>query len=383
VGLDLPLPDFTDCRTWPREPNSDWIALTHDGGPARAFDSLMPAFGGALTRDEIEAVLSHVRGFCRDTAWPRGELNFPRALVTEKAFPEDEVVVSSAIATEGEGDTLTKTIYEQRIGSRTQFELILPVAAHSTGSDWTGGVGDVGFAVKRVLHHDGRRGTILSVAGELVLPTGDQAKATGGGVTVFEPFVAFGQALPADGFIQFQGGFGLPSDTDKANNEAFWRTTVGRSFTQGAFGRTWSPMIELVGAREFEDDQSTEWDLVPQMQVTLSTRQHIMLNLGVRVPVSDAGPRPTRLLVYMLWDWFDGRSVRGMVADGHQHHGPRYTVHGTRLFSASRSWRGSSRHFSWASAAARLHPPAPPSPLPPNRRGSAPRRRVSRATTAW
>jgi hypothetical protein len=311
VGFDVPLPDFTDCRAWPREPNSDWIALAHDGGPARAFDRLMPAFGGALTRDEIEAALSHVRGFCRDTAWPRGELNFPRALVTEKAFPEDEVVASTSIATEGDGDTLTKLIYEQRLGSRTQFELILPVAAHATGSDWTGGVGDVGFAVKRVLYHHGRRGTILSAAGELVLPTGDEANGTGSGVTVFEPFVAFGQALPRDGFIQLQGGFGLPTDTDKANNESFLRTTVGKSFTQGAFGRTWSPMLEVLWARELGDGHSAEWDVVPQMQVTLSTRQHIMLNVGVRVPVTDSGPRPTRLLMYMLWDWFDGGLFEG------------------------------------------------------------------------
>jgi hypothetical protein len=47
-------------------------------------------------------------------------------------------------------------------------------------------------------------------------------------------------------------------------------------------------------------------DLVPQVQVTLSTRQHVMASLGVRVPLNERADRPTRLLFYVLWDWFDG-----------------------------------------------------------------------------
>jgi hypothetical protein len=45
VGFEEPLPDFTDCRFAPREPDLDWLAVIHDGGPARGFAPMMAAFG--------------------------------------------------------------------------------------------------------------------------------------------------------------------------------------------------------------------------------------------------------------------------------------------------------------------------------------------------
>ncbi len=89
VGFELPLPDLSDCN-FTREPDADWYTVVHDGGPVRAFNRLMPSFAEALSHDEITAVIGYVRTFCGSPAWPRGELNFPRAIVTEKAFPEDE-----------------------------------------------------------------------------------------------------------------------------------------------------------------------------------------------------------------------------------------------------------------------------------------------------
>ena len=96
-----------------------------------------------------------------------------------------------------------------------------------------------------------------------------------------------------------------------AENEAFWRIALGRSFTEGRWGRTWSPMVELLGARELVSGEPVNWDLVPQLQVTLNTRQHVMLNLGVRLPLNDTDARQTEFLVYLLWDWFDGGFFEG------------------------------------------------------------------------
>src|SRR5262245_46802141 len=70
VGFATPLPDFTNCSFATPEPDSDWTAVVHDGGPARAFDRIMPAFRDALTDEEIARVLTHVRSFCRSRAWP-------------------------------------------------------------------------------------------------------------------------------------------------------------------------------------------------------------------------------------------------------------------------------------------------------------------------
>jgi hypothetical protein len=70
-------------------------------------------------------------------------------------------------------------------------------------------------------------------------------------------------------------------------------------------------MVELLAARELEDEAVTHWDVVPQVQITLNRRQHIMINVGVRVPLNARGGRDTRVIGYFLWDWFDGGLLDG------------------------------------------------------------------------
>ena len=308
TALPLPLPDFTDCNFAAREPDSDWLAIIHDGGPARGFNPLMPAFGEALSEEEQGLALAHVRTFCADRhAWPSGNLNLPRTLFTEKAFVEDEVVVTASIAAEGDPTIASKVVYEKRFFSKGQFELVVPLGFKKPESeDWTTGLGDVVLGWKQVLFHGVGSGSILAASGEVILPIGDEGGGFGKGVTVFEPFVSFGQVLRGDSFIQAQAGIELPTDTGMAAQEAFWRVAAGRSFSQHRWGRTWTPMVELLGFTELEDDQEAHCDLVPQFQVTLSTRQHIMANIGVRIPLDDPGTRSTQVAFYLLWDWFDG-----------------------------------------------------------------------------
>ena len=77
------------------------------------------------------------------------------------------------------------------------------------------------------------------------------------------------------------------------------------------FGRAWSPMVEVLGARELVSGERTQWDVVPQMQVSLSRRQHILVSLGVRVPVNDRSDRHHQVVGYLVWDWFDGGFLQG------------------------------------------------------------------------
>jgi len=304
VGFDVPLPDFSDCSFSSREPAADWLAIAHDGGPVRAFDRRMPAFGEALSVEAIARAVDHVKTFCSDRAWPQGELNMPRPLVTEKAYPEDEAVVTSTFATGDDRAVSHQFLYERRFGARNQFEVAVPLAARQAGGVWQSGLGDVAVAIKRVLAHSLARGAILSVTGELVLPTGKEGQGLGSGTTVFEPFVTYGQLLPRNRFLHLQAGAELPAD--RSGDEAFWRAAVGQTFEQGRFGRAWSPMVELLGARDLEAGAAVQWDVVPQMQVTLSKRQHIMISGGVRFPVSARTGRHPQVITYFLWDWFDG-----------------------------------------------------------------------------
>jgi hypothetical protein len=65
-------------------------------------------------------------------------------------------------------------------------------------------------------------------------------------------------------------------------------------------------MVELLADRELASGAKTDWDVMPEMQVTLSKRQHIRASVGVRVPATNTAGRSTQVMFYLLWDWFDG-----------------------------------------------------------------------------
>src|SRR5688572_2569383 len=304
LGFEPPpaFPDFTDCNGSTREKTSDWSAIIHEGGPARAFSDIMPSWKEALTTDQINKVIGFLRSRCEDKSWPVGELNLPRALFTEKAFPEDEWVISSTVNTSGGAEVETKIIYEKRFGSRNQLEFVAPFTfLKSSGNDWSGGIGDVALGFKRVLLAMGTS-TILSARGEVSLPTGDDTKGFGSGVTKFETFAGFGQTLPRSSFIQIETGFELPADTAAIPNTYVFRSVVGTVLTPtGPAGRTWAPMVEFLAERPLITGAGTDWDIVPQVQFTLNKRQHVRANVGVRTPLNNRMGRPTQVTCYLLW----------------------------------------------------------------------------------
>jgi mono/diheme cytochrome c family protein len=315
IGFEPPatFPDFTGCQATSREPNGDWRAIITNGGPARGFSEIMPSFGEALSGTQIDQVIEYLRSLCREN-WPRGEMNLPRALVAEKAFLEDESVLTGAVNAEGLPGFGLKAVYEKRFGSGNQIEVAIPFSFErpAPGSRWQGGVGDIALGYKRLVFANLHTGSILSVQGEALLPTGNRSRGFGTGVLYLEAFASYGQLLPKRTFFQIQSGFEVPTRPEEANRAAYWRTMFGKSFSQaGGSGRTWSPMVELLADREFETGAKTDWDIVPQFQVTLSRRQHVRANIGIRFPVTDSGPRAAQVMFYLLWDWFDGGFLDG------------------------------------------------------------------------
>jgi hypothetical protein len=301
-------PDFSDCAFANREPDRGFLAVAHSGGPARGFSPIMAAWGAMFTEEELGLAVSHIRTFCRDDSWPRGELNLPLALVTGKAFPEDEAVLR---VTSQSGSMTTKVVYERRFGALNQWEIAVPFSSlEGAETGRATGIGDIALGYKRVLTHSRARGNIASVSAEVKLPTGRESTGLGSGVAVFEPFMTFGQVLPGNGFVQAQAGLGIPS-SDKHDVESFWRAAVGKSFEQGRFGRLWSPMVEFLAARALADEARTEWDVLPGVQITLNTRQHVRLGAGVRMPVTDSRLRSKSAVFYLLWDWYEGGISQG------------------------------------------------------------------------
>jgi hypothetical protein len=316
VGFELPLPnghefpDFTDCATNTVEPLGDWVAVAARGGPIRALDRHMPAFGEALSLEQIERAVRHLWTFCRDASWPRGDLNFPRAFFTEKAFPENETVWTTGVSGNGAKAVANELVYEHRIGARGQWEVKLPlILQERDAGEWARGLGDVELALRRTLFASHERGRIVAAGGAVVLPTGDERRGLGNGYAVIEPFAMWGQALGASGFLQMHGGVEIPTGRDARQNEAFLRTAVGYTVAQDhGFGRAWSPMAEVLIAKPAGG--TTEWDVVPQVQVSLSKLQHVLVSVGVRVPLNERQARKPEALTYFLWDWFDGGLFR-------------------------------------------------------------------------
>lgn len=318
LGFEQPLPDFTDCEFANREPDGDWVTIAHQGGPIRGFSELMPAFGKLLSPEQLNKIIEYIRIFCSEKKWPRGDLNLPKPLITEKAFPEDEAIFSTSFDKDFSKIT-NKFIYETRFGALNQIEVVIPYGWSKTpmidGSDnisnMSANLGDLALGYKRVLFHSLKSGSIFSVVGEIKLPTGDEADGFGKGTAVLEPFLVFSQILPGDFFLHTQAALEFPLNKEKGENEGIFRLALGRSFTSGSYGRTLSPMVELLASRELESGGKFVYDIVPQIQITLNQRQHIMFNIGVRIPVNHTEGRDFQVLAHILWDWFDGGFFEG------------------------------------------------------------------------
>jgi len=305
-------PDFTRCDQTTPELDTDWKAAIRNGGPFRGFSQIMPAFGEELSDEQMDKVIHYVRGFCENPHWARGELNLPRALITEKAFPEDEAVITTTLNGHGAPAVTNEIVHEQRFGVKNQIEVSAPVDFQHIDRTWYGGFGDTALGLKRELYSNLSSGSIFAVQGEAIFPTGNRARGFGSGTTTFELFGAYGQLFPKLTFLQFQAGADLPVDTSIAPRSAFWNTAIGKTFAQNqGLGRAWSPMVEFTATRDLITGATTNWDIVPEMQVTLSRRQHVRVAAGYDKPITNTGGRPPQVVFYVLWDWQDGKLTEG------------------------------------------------------------------------
>ena len=314
AGFEPPdsFPDFTRCDQTTAELDNDYRAVITHGGRYRGFSQIMPSFSEALTDQQISKVIGYLRHFCRESGWPRGELNLPRAIATEKAYPEDEEVISTAVNARGTPGNETHIIHEQRFGVHNQIEVDVPILFQDQNRTWYGGIGDATLGVKRVFFSSLRTGSIFALQGSVLVPSGSRTRGFGSGTTTFETFAAYDQLFKTNTFFQTQLGADLPRHTNLAPQSIFFNAAVGQTIgADRGLGRAWSPMFEFLAQRDLIDGAKTNWDVLPQLQVTLSHRQHIRGDIGVRVPVTNTFGRPVQLQLYFLWDWQDGKLMEG------------------------------------------------------------------------
>lgn len=292
--------EFSDCGTT-AEPSDLWEHIVRKGGRAAGLHSVMPSFGEAYGDDEIGAVVAYLRTFCADAdRYPPGDLNFRRPLKTGKAFPEQEVVLRSTHKPRsGACETELELVYENRIGPRFQYELVLPLRAQGGAGR---GVGDVEIEAKHVLAFSNKSLSIFSGGLGLVLPTGSERKGTGSGTVLVSPFAAFGKGFGRRTFFQTKLGAELPKDSTKADAELKYAAALSHSF--GMSRRAFVPALELTGAYNTKT-KTNDYSAWVELSKPLNALGHVIAAVGVQIPIRPKS-ESWRLEAYVLWDFGDG-----------------------------------------------------------------------------
>ncbi len=303
--ITVPLPNFTDCVTATAETTANWTALVRNGGKFLGLSDQMPAFGDALTDAEILAVIAHIRGFCESAQYPLGDLNYPRPIFVEKAFPEDEVVFSFQYQSASPEETAGwEAAIEKRIGPRGQVELSLPAAVvDSKAGGHTAGVGDLGLSYKQALFADPGWNTIVSGRLALTLPTENRSNGVGSGTTVVSPQLLSAHA--AGPFVlQTQIAADLPADTARADRQMLYGVAI--QYRLGPMKKHLVAGVEFQQTHAVDSAVHAATVLGPTLYVPLSRRGHVAFAAGAQLPV--AGTRPYNWLIgsFLLWDFADG-----------------------------------------------------------------------------
>lgn len=301
LKLDPPPPDLTDCSFNSREPRRDWSAVIARGGEARGLSMSMPAYGEVLTAAQIDTIIDYLKTFCTDTGWPQGELNFRRPQITSKAFPENEALLIPTYTNDARTSTVTKLVYERRLGRKGQWEVAVPFATES-GPALSSGIGDVEVSVKHVLAHRPASMFIFSGGLEAAAPTGKSEIGIGNGTWKLAPFLAAGKGF--DGFyVQSSVKFEAPLESEAGENELLYNFALTVPVTKEKKGLI--PMLEFNGITATESGK-TELFITPQFYYGLVRRGHIAVSFGSQIPVSSERPFDYRLVGFLLWEYADG-----------------------------------------------------------------------------
>jgi hypothetical protein len=278
------------------EPAGDWFLVVKHGGASMGLAPQMPAHAGRMSDPEIEAVVAYLASFADTTGYPPGELNFPRAIRTIKAFPETELLFLQRYepARKDEPASRRSTLYyARRLGPRFQAEAKLTYLDEAATSE----VHEAELGVKWPFYN--RETNLILAAG-----TDVEIPVHAAGDTTFVPYLS--HALPLSERFSLQGTVRthLPVNQLSAGDVELseivhWLPT---EWPRGVF-----PGLEVTLAAPFEADAKWRASVIPQLHFALSKRGHVALNVGLEAPL--AGARDDyryRLHFFLLWDIADG-----------------------------------------------------------------------------
>jgi mono/diheme cytochrome c family protein len=281
--LAVPPADLASCAASTPETEAQWVGIVTRGGEAYGLSRDMPAYGGAASEAQIRAVVRYVRSLCRDRSWPPGELNFPRAFLVEKAYPENELV----LVTHGHEQ---QAIYEHRLGRRLQFEAEVVALFDSLDRPFEGGSASLKYNV----WHSLDRRALATLGAEVTPPLGRRDRWE------IEPYVAGGiERARFDLQVQIVAGW----EEAEGVSGVSYRAALGRPI--GRF----TPTLEA--GWNVPADGASALSLYPQLWFRLSRLGHVAGSVGAEVPARGVSPPRSRLIAFLLWDFGDAPLFRG------------------------------------------------------------------------
>ena len=299
-GLGVMPANLSDALFNSREPESEWKLVVTYGGAKLGFSEIMPAFGEALSEQEIDAVLAYVKTLGGEHDYPDGSLNLFLPIRTKKAFPEDEWVWKQRY-TGQEGDDAWKNVleYEFRIGER--FQGVLEASHTVKGDDSSFGHFEPGF--KYVLDHDKAAGQIWTLGVQAGVPLASDEHWE------FLPYLAYGKVLSPQWTLQSSGRLKLDVE-DSDHSSAEFAAIV--HWVHSDWPRNVFPALEMVAEVPFERDNglyredAVQWSVLPQVRIGLSRLGHVAVNAGIELPLNERDRYDWRAHVYLIWDFADG-----------------------------------------------------------------------------
>jgi cbb3-type cytochrome c oxidase subunit III len=288
--------DFTDCRIATAEPDADWeVAIAH-GGPAVGLSSQMPAFGDVLNADQVQGFVRHIRMFCSEKGWPSGNMNLPRPIFTEKAFPEDEIVLTP-IASHNKNrpwEYGMGLVYEKRFGRRAQLEAVLPMESVyvSTLDHPETGLGNVEIGLKYALTPHATQ-YLLTAGFDVEFTTGGEGRLLDQYSPVYEPYLA-AATMVGSTYLQGQLKVELPSPDSFESRATIYNMYVGHDTS--VYPNTWTLGLEVTG-------ENKELWITPQVRKGLTKTGALGAAIGVRLPVTEREENGVAVVGYFLWEY--------------------------------------------------------------------------------
>ena len=291
--------NLTDCKLTAEDSEEVVQGIIRHGGPYAGRSSVMPAFETVLSHSDIEDVARYVKSLCADPDWVPEELNFPRPLITGKAFPEQEMLVGGRFGRNGEKVNEYSGVLDYRVNGLTNIEIRSRALSIKPDIGPTeSGLGDTVLSVKRVVAFSPRYRTLASAGVELTLPTGSDRRGLGEGSFVFEP--NFRAGVDWKQFVvQVAGALAFPARTSNINSEGKLDVAIGRYFFPDPRLQI-TPMIELNTTTRLSGSSygETKSAILPQVRV-----KWLVWSLGVGAPAPitrarDFAVRPLFDLVY-------------------------------------------------------------------------------------